>query len=38
MMFDSVSLQDGDKLLADELFAVIRRHNKEMESDSQGIP
>jgi hypothetical protein len=38
MTFDSLSLQDGDKLIADELFDVIRRHSKAMESDRQGIP
>jgi hypothetical protein len=38
MMFDSLSLQDGDKLIADELFAVIRRHSNGMKGDSQGIP
>jgi hypothetical protein len=38
VMFDSLSLQDGDKLIADETFAVIRRHYKGMESDSQRIP
>jgi hypothetical protein len=37
-MSDPLRLEEGDKLFADELFAVIRRQSNMIGSDSQGIP